>query len=274
MKDFLTELRKELESPELVENKGPCWPGYKQVGTKMKNGKQVPNCVPIDEADMTAISSWKKKLKKMKGLTKQQMQILSTLPTPVITNLINTVGMVVSDNDPGIKENYRDVIKMFPRDREWKQIITKHRRAIDAFRNNNKDLPKNVEDDLISWALDNGEISNKGEIEDFIDDILNEETDAQRKAKFASGAAGGPNSSSRKKKMKDCMDEGSPLVSNSLEIVDSILDKIRDDIAKLIIRSQAERAWPKIQMIAKIAGYKVTKKGQQRGKIFRYDIKK
>ena len=200
MKDFLTEIRKELESPELVENKGPCWPGYKQVGTKMKNGKQVPNCVPIDEADMAASKEWKRKLKKIKGLTKQQMQILSTLPTPVITNLINQIGMVVSD--------------------------------------------------------------------------MSEETDAQRKAKFASGAAGGPNSSSRKKKMKDCMDEGSPLVSNSLEIVDSILDKIRDDIGKLIIRSQAERAWPKIQMIAKIAGYKVTKKGQQKGKIFRYDIKK
>jgi hypothetical protein len=24
----------------------PCWKGYKPVGTKMKNGKQVPNCVP------------------------------------------------------------------------------------------------------------------------------------------------------------------------------------------------------------------------------------
>ena len=24
----------------------PCWKGYKQVGTKMKNGKKVPNCVP------------------------------------------------------------------------------------------------------------------------------------------------------------------------------------------------------------------------------------
>ena len=65
MKDFLTEIRKELESPELVENKGPCWPGYKQVGTKMKNGKQVPNCVPIDEADMAASKEWKRKLKKI-----------------------------------------------------------------------------------------------------------------------------------------------------------------------------------------------------------------
>ena len=24
----------------------PCWDGYEQVGTKTKNGKTVPNCVP------------------------------------------------------------------------------------------------------------------------------------------------------------------------------------------------------------------------------------
>ena len=27
-----------------------CWTGYKQVGMKMKNGKSVPNCVPIKDA--------------------------------------------------------------------------------------------------------------------------------------------------------------------------------------------------------------------------------
>jgi len=26
-----------------------CWDGYKQVGGKMKNGKMVPNCVPVNE---------------------------------------------------------------------------------------------------------------------------------------------------------------------------------------------------------------------------------
>ena len=25
-----------------------CWDNYKQVGTKTKGGKQVPNCVPED----------------------------------------------------------------------------------------------------------------------------------------------------------------------------------------------------------------------------------
>lgn len=73
-----------------------------------------------------------------------------------------------------VTESYKDVIKMYPRDNDWKKLITKHRRNIDDFRNGKKDLDKKVEDDLISWALDAGEIRNKGEVEDFIDDILNE----------------------------------------------------------------------------------------------------
>ena len=31
-----------------------CWDGYKQVGSKMKNGKKVPNCVPVSEASSPA----------------------------------------------------------------------------------------------------------------------------------------------------------------------------------------------------------------------------
>jgi hypothetical protein len=31
---------------ESVNEAGPCWKGYKQVGMKSKGGKQVPNCVP------------------------------------------------------------------------------------------------------------------------------------------------------------------------------------------------------------------------------------
>ena len=30
------------------ELKAPCWAGYEMIGFKMKNGKKVPNCVPID----------------------------------------------------------------------------------------------------------------------------------------------------------------------------------------------------------------------------------
>ena len=42
-----------------------CWSGYTQGGMKDKNGKQVPNCVPIEkaedlsEADQVEKSIWK-----------------------------------------------------------------------------------------------------------------------------------------------------------------------------------------------------------------------
>jgi hypothetical protein len=32
-----------------VNLKAPCWDGYEQIGTKIKDGKEVPNCVPLEE---------------------------------------------------------------------------------------------------------------------------------------------------------------------------------------------------------------------------------
>jgi hypothetical protein len=40
LKGLMTEKEKSLR------NTNPCWKGYKPVGTKVKNGKTVPNCVP------------------------------------------------------------------------------------------------------------------------------------------------------------------------------------------------------------------------------------
>jgi hypothetical protein len=39
---------------ESIKEDNPCWDGYKQIGMKMKNGKEVPNCVKesINEADI------------------------------------------------------------------------------------------------------------------------------------------------------------------------------------------------------------------------------
>jgi len=69
--------------------------------------KHDKDAVMEGKTDMTAISSWKKKLKDVKGLTKQQIQMLSTLPTPVITSLINQVGMIVADMSEDISEGKR-----------------------------------------------------------------------------------------------------------------------------------------------------------------------
>ena len=89
--------------------KEACWDGYKKVGMKKKGDKMVPNCVPEmneKKKDMTAISTWKKNLKKVKGLSKDTMQQLSMLPTPVITSLINQIGMIVAQYNEELEESY------------------------------------------------------------------------------------------------------------------------------------------------------------------------
>ena len=63
-------------------------------GTKRKSPKYEAK-----KTDMTAISSWKKKLKNVKGLSKDVMQQLSQLPTPVVTSLINQIGMIVAQKE-------------------------------------------------------------------------------------------------------------------------------------------------------------------------------
>lgn len=37
------------EEKKSLRNTNPCWKGYTDIGTKKKNGKTVPNCVPIKE---------------------------------------------------------------------------------------------------------------------------------------------------------------------------------------------------------------------------------
>jgi hypothetical protein len=42
---------KHNELNPLTENSNPCWKGYRMVGWKNKDGKEVPNCVPIKEGE-------------------------------------------------------------------------------------------------------------------------------------------------------------------------------------------------------------------------------
>ncbi len=62
---WLLNMRKEED--ESLDEK--CWPGYKEVGGKMKNGKMVPNCVP-EELDDKDVPKVKKIIKKLKGASK------------------------------------------------------------------------------------------------------------------------------------------------------------------------------------------------------------
>jgi hypothetical protein len=38
-----------FEGINLAEGDNPCWSGYEQYGTKIMDGREVPNCVPIKD---------------------------------------------------------------------------------------------------------------------------------------------------------------------------------------------------------------------------------
>jgi hypothetical protein len=46
-----TKARKDLGESEKMKGDDPCWDDYEMVGTKKKNGKEVPNCVPKEDID-------------------------------------------------------------------------------------------------------------------------------------------------------------------------------------------------------------------------------
>lgn len=50
IKDLIKDLIKESVKEQLEKGADdPCWKGYVQLGTKKKNGKEVPNCVHVKE---------------------------------------------------------------------------------------------------------------------------------------------------------------------------------------------------------------------------------
>ena len=43
----------EMECEDCFDLDEACWPGYEAIGTKIKDGREVPNCVPIENTKMS-----------------------------------------------------------------------------------------------------------------------------------------------------------------------------------------------------------------------------
>ena len=96
---------REVGTPELLKRYMDDTPGQSMSESKKK--------------DMTAISSWKKKLKNVKGISKDTLHQLSQLPTPVITSLINQIGMIVAGDEDEHPPHVKD------KEKEKKKVVLK-----------------------------------------------------------------------------------------------------------------------------------------------------
>ena len=130
VQDLANRLRKRQNTDESVEEAkkrkpslrnpkdNPCWKGYKPVGTKKKNGKTVPNCVPKESVE--------------------EGQVVENKGSKVVQNLVdkfyNDNGIDFADGniyvkDPGTRvwtrgdgTRYRDPGKIRTKDGDEKQL--------------------------------------------------------------------------------------------------------------------------------------------------------
>jgi len=109
------------------EDKGPCWKGYEMIGMKKKNGKDVPNCVPISEEydvvnyeDYQSFIPWLKELneaeyqgrdvklgKPMQGDVKKFKVYVKNPKGNVVKVNFGQKGMNIKKDNPGARKSFR-----------------------------------------------------------------------------------------------------------------------------------------------------------------------
>ena len=86
------------------------------------------------------------------------------------------------------------------------------------------------------------------------------------------GSKGAPTKADFKRARGEDVKEA-PYVANDMDMVDTLWAEVRDKILRDKLRKNFEKHLPFIQQLAKYGGFKITKKGQTKDKIFRYEIK-
>ena len=126
-----------------------CWDGYKQVGTKKKGGKVVPNCVP-EETEIEENAKVKAMLSKMKGVSSAQAQLIAQIPIPVLTQISQALGQLVMGEE--LEERHSDVMRKRNQSQQkahQKAMMKSARKSIKDYdaKNKNKNEESEVEED-------------------------------------------------------------------------------------------------------------------------------
>lgn len=101
----------------LQEDENPCWDGYEMVGMKMKDGKEVPNCVPknesVNEVGLGKISS--ELAFEIRTFIQRPIMENISIKNSTIDGLINIlvnegIGDVLTDN---VKDEFNSLVKKY-----------------------------------------------------------------------------------------------------------------------------------------------------------------
>ena len=97
---------------EIVNEQDPCWKGYKQVGMKDKNGREVPNCVPesVNEEQINELSA-----DTYKSTVKAALQRGDSKGNSIAVKALQSFGKAIAKELAGksfeVKGSMKDVTK-------------------------------------------------------------------------------------------------------------------------------------------------------------------
>jgi hypothetical protein len=87
---------------ESIKEESPCWKGYKQVGMKDKNGRQVPNCVPNESVVKEISSRTPKIFVKTAAVEKKIKELMADRKKAVVP--------YNNETDPAKKEKLKQIL--------------------------------------------------------------------------------------------------------------------------------------------------------------------
>jgi len=254
--DILDKILQEKKAPKCscdtcktpMTEDDPCWKNYKQIGMKKKGGKDVPNCVPKESVTFNDLVHNESKVsnvfKKIKGLTKDQVKALQSIPAAqmqVIAQQLSALVMSESTLTEALSPKDKKVIDAFydGKDMVGKSVIAKGDKLETTGMGAQVILKKHQGKFRVFAVIDGRRVQ---EILRYI------------------------KKSYPKNTVIEDTSEGK-LVSGIQHITDVILKKVSDKIEKTYAKNP-ESAESMLNSIGAMVKHKVTSQSQEKGKLF------
>ena len=256
--DILDKILQEKKTPKCscdtcktpMTEDDPCWKNYKQIGMKKKGGKDVPNCVPKESVTFNDLVHNESKVsnvfKKIKGLTKDQVKALQSIPAAqmqVIAQQLSALVMSESTLTEALSPKDKKVIDAFydGKDMVGKSVIAKGDKLETTGMGAQVILKKHQGKFRVFAVIDGRRVQ---EILRYIKKTYPKNTVIEQTE----------------------VDEGK-LVSGTNHIIDIIMTKLNLKVEKEIEKNP-ERGLATLNMLGKMVNHKVTNKEQEKGKLF------
>jgi len=116
LENAMTKEQVEEETGEKLSTqlKAPCWDGYEQIGTKIKDGKEVPNCVPLEDIDRLKKDVYKS-LMDLEQEDLSDYELIDTRPANEYDDALNSslnLASVVSSSPAKTSEQDTSILKI------------------------------------------------------------------------------------------------------------------------------------------------------------------